>query len=79
MRKITTLFLALTVCLTLSAGDFAKPTKILMLYPEGQGVDKGIVENGKAITLGPGESNGFTKDVQIARRSVRFVIRRPVP
>lgn len=58
MRKITTLFLALTVCLTLSAGDFAKPTKILRLYPEGQGVDKGIVENGVAVTLGPLQNNG---------------------
>lgn len=37
------------------------PGKVVRLYPEGQSTDKGIVENGKAITLGPGESNGFTK------------------
>lgn len=29
----------------------------VLLYPEGQGVDKGIVEDGVAVTLGPGESN----------------------
>ena len=31
--------------------------KTVLLYPEGQGVDRGIVENGVAVTLGPGESN----------------------
>lgn len=35
-----------------------KQSKIVYLYPEGQGVDKGIVEDGVAITLGPGEDNG---------------------
>ena len=34
-----------------------EPTSVLLLYPEGQGVDKGIVEDGVAVTLGPGESN----------------------
>ena len=29
------------------------------LYPQGQGVDVGITENGKQITLGPKESNGL--------------------
>ena len=38
-----------------------RPTKTLLLYPEGQGVDKGIVENGVAVTLGPGVSNGITR------------------
>ena len=37
-----------------------RPSMTLKLYPEGQNVDKGIVENGQAITLGPGESNGIT-------------------
>jgi acetyl esterase/lipase len=37
-----------------------RPTKTVLLYPKGQNTDQGIVENGKAITLGPGESNGFT-------------------
>ena len=39
-----------------------KETKMLLLYPEGQHVDKGIVENGRAVTLGPGESNGCTRE-----------------
>ena len=30
------------------------------LYPKGQGVDEGIVENGVPVTLGPGESNGVS-------------------
>lgn len=34
-----------------------KPTQTLKLYPEGQTVDKGIVENGVAVTLGPCEDN----------------------
>ena len=37
-----------------------RPTKTVLLYPEGQSVDKGITENGVAITLGPGESNGLS-------------------
>lgn len=32
--------------------------KIVYLYPEGQGVDKGIEENGIKITSGPGADNG---------------------
>ena len=35
----------------------AKPQQTLLLYPQGQEVDMGIVENGSAVTLGPGESN----------------------
>jgi acetyl esterase/lipase len=34
-----------------------RPTRTVLLYPEGQNVDKGIVENGVTVTLGPGESN----------------------
>ncbi len=34
-----------------------RPNMTLALYPEGQKVNKGIEENGKTITLGPGESN----------------------
>ena len=37
-----------------------RPNKILLLYPEGQSVDKGITENGVAVTLGPGEANGLS-------------------
>ncbi|MBR1872782.1 MAG: alpha/beta hydrolase [Bacteroidales bacterium] len=42
-----------------------KETKMLLLYPEGQNVDKGIVENGVEVTLGPGESNGCTRHEEI--------------
>ena len=41
-----------------------RPTETILLYPEGQGVDKGIVENGVAVTLGPGESNGLSELVE---------------
>lgn len=33
---------------------------VVRLYPQGQDSDKGIVEKGVEITLGPGESNGLT-------------------
>lgn len=33
------------------------PTKVVHLYPKGQHVDEGIIENGIEITLGPGEAN----------------------
>ena len=33
------------------------PDRIVRLYPEGQGVDKGIVEGGVAVTQGPGCAN----------------------
>lgn len=42
------------------AYELPSPTKTLKLYPEGQNVDKGIVENGVQITLGPLEANGLT-------------------
>ena len=49
---------ALFVCSVLNAANpNIKPDISLKLYPEGQSVDKGIVENGVAITLGPLESN----------------------
>lgn len=37
-----------------------RPNFTVKLYPEGQNLDKGIVENGVAVTLGPGESNGLS-------------------
>ena len=46
-----------------AAFEFPKPALTVRLYPEGQGVDKGIVENGRAVTLGPAESNGLTGEV----------------
>ena len=50
-----------------------RPTCTLRLYPEGQGVDKGIVENGVQVTLGPGESNGISapeRHMQVPRLGV---------
>ena len=46
-----------------AAFEFPKPAMTVRLYPEGQNVDKGIVENGRAVTLGPAESNGLTGEV----------------
>lgn len=37
-----------------------KPNKTLYLYPQGQNKDIGIIENGLAVTKGPGKSNGLT-------------------
>lgn len=45
------------------AYEFPKPTATVRLYPEGQSVDRGIVEDGRAVTLGPGESNGLSGEV----------------
>lgn len=39
-----------------------RPQKTVLLYPEGQTVDKGVVENGVAVTLGPGWDNGWRSD-----------------
>lgn len=67
MRKI--LFMCATIVAASLTGHAAEPfqpkTKLrpsmtVRLYPEGQNVDKGIVENGKVLTLGPGESNEIT-------------------
>lgn len=35
------------------------PDKTVKLYPEGQSASKGLTENGKVITFGPGVSNGY--------------------
>lgn len=35
------------------------PDQVVYLYPEGQNVDLGIVENEVPVTLGPGESSGI--------------------
>lgn len=51
---------ALFAFINASAYELPKPNFTLKLYPEGQNVDKGIVEDGKAITLGPLEANGLT-------------------
>ena len=60
MKKFLTGALA-ALFLFVSAGayELPKPTATVKLYPQGQNVDAGIVENGRQITLGPGESNGL--------------------
>ena len=54
---------ALFFFLDAAAYEFPKPTLSVRLYPEGQSVDKGVVEGGRAVTLGPAESNGLTGEV----------------
>lgn len=41
------------------------PDKVVKLYPEGQSSDKGIEENGVAVTGGPLESNCFDRDEEV--------------
>lgn len=72
MKRIITLLLAMSfiaasadAAQTVEPKTKVRPTKSLLLYPEGQNVDKGITENGKQITLGPGESNGYTKPEEL--------------
>ena len=62
MKRIILSAIALYAAVSLSA---IEPTKRVLLYPEGQNVDKGIVENGVKITEGPLESNGFTGDKEL--------------
>lgn len=50
------------------AYELVKPTRSLLLYPEGQNAQVGIVENGRTITLGPGESNGLTGENKVNER-----------
>lgn len=58
MKKI---FLGAFVALfAFVAAQAAEPDFTLKLYPKGQNVDEGIIENGSVVTLGPGESNGLT-------------------
>lgn len=40
----------------------------LKLYPQGQGVDMGIVENGRTVTLGPIEPNGLSGGNKVNER-----------
>ena len=59
---LMTLAVAVSPVVANAAEPFQPATKLrpdmtLALYPEGQKVNKGIEENGKTITLGPGESN----------------------
>lgn len=51
---------ALFAFVQVQAYELVKPDMTLKLYPKGQGVDLGIVENGQTITLGPIEPNGLS-------------------
>ncbi len=63
MRKfILGLIVSVLPLFAASAYELVGPSFRVLLYPEGQDSDKGIVENGKALTLGPGESNGLVGD-----------------
>lgn len=59
---------ALFVFMDAGAYELVKPTRSLFLYPEGQNAQVGIVENGRTITLGPGEPNGLTGDNKVNER-----------
>lgn len=48
----------------LSAKEPVKPDYSLKLYPQGQNVDLGIVENGVNVTLGPGDTNGEAHEIR---------------
>ncbi len=50
------------------AYELVKPDFRVQLYPEGQNVDKGITEKGRAITLGPLESNGLAGEFKVNER-----------
>lgn len=53
---------------------YPEPDLTIMLYPEGQDKNMGIVENGRQITDGPGESNGITRPEEKNRHgNVSFV------
>lgn len=64
MKRILMGALAALFLLPAAAYDLPKPVATVRLYPQGQEVDAGIVEDGgRAVTLGPGESNGLTGEV----------------
>lgn len=67
-RFIIGALVALFAFSSASAYELVKPSFSLRLYPEGQNVDKGIVENGLAVTLGPLESNGLEGENRVNER-----------
>lgn len=66
MKKICVILAAVFTAAVAQAYELAKPTKVVALYPQGQGVDAGIVEKGVAVTLGPGADNGLRGPEQMA-------------
>lgn len=54
--------MAIACCSAMTAKNiYPVPTKTVLLYPDGQDSGKGIIEDGVEITMGAGESNGYTK------------------
>lgn len=53
------IFFSVLVTLFSFTAVAAVPKTTVLLYPQGQNADAGIVENGVAVTLGPLESNGW--------------------
>ena len=59
---------ALLAITEMQAYELVKPDFRVQLYPEGQNIDKGITEKGRAITLGPLESNGLSGENSVNDR-----------
>ena len=69
MKKfITGALAALFAFISASAYNLPNPSMTLKLYPQGQGVDMGIVENGRTVTLGPIEPNGLSGGNKVNER-----------
>ena len=62
MKKNTLLTTALLSLSTVLSAAVPVPERTLKLYPKGQLIDEGIVENGVNVTLGPIGSNSFHGD-----------------
>ncbi|MBO4263426.1 MAG: alpha/beta hydrolase [Bacteroidales bacterium] len=65
-RIIRAAVLSLLLLSSTLAARPISPTRSLPLYPAGQGQDAGIVENGVAVTRGPGADNGLKGGMQTA-------------
>lgn len=61
-RTILWILVSLFAAAGLQAKELVKPDLTLRLYPQGQEASSGIVEDGVALTSGPGESNGLEGD-----------------
>lgn len=64
-RFLPVLALAVCCCEAPETPLFPEPDATLVLYPEGQAVDVGIVENGVNVTLGPGADNNLEGPMEI--------------
>lgn len=61
---LTIMLLASTSLFAASSGPM--PERTVKLYPKGQNVDEGIVENGVKVTRGPLASNSFHKEYVVS-------------